>query len=881
MNDPSARLAAALADRYRIERELGAGGMATVYLAQDLRHDRRVALKVLRPELAAVLGAERFVQEIKTTAALQHPHILPLFDSGRTRAEGSPDEFLYYVMPYIEGETLRGRLNRETQLGIDEAIRITTDVADALDYAHRQGVIHRDIKPENILLHDGRPMVADFGIALAVSAAAGGRMTETGLSLGTPHYMSPEQATAEKEITARSDIYSLASVLYEMLSGNPPHVGASAQQTIMKIVTEDAAPVTTLRKAVPPNVAAALTKALEKLPADRFDSAKAFAEALVNPGFTTPTTALTGGAARPRPRWSRLTAALGALALVATVTSVWGWVRLAASSPERPAVEFYLDPPDSAMALADYALSPDGQRLVAAFDSDSGRTMYERALDQRAWRIVPSTAGGSSPFFSPDGEWLGFITPDGTIKRVPVQGGTAQSIHRIDGDQFGVAWGPGNSVIVAAASTDASSGPSLFRVTPDGGAPERLATPPSDGWGLVNPNVMVDENVVLFTQVSQTGTPTLSALSLTTGRSAQLVPGMSPRHDRRGHVVYVTPDGVAMMQKFDPASLTLQGQPRRVAENIAIYFGVFASYSLSTNGSMVFEARSGEGNALQLVDRSGAVRSRLLVARPGFSIAHPRFSPSGDRLAYVSSAGTDRGDVWVYSIAQGTTQRLSFEGLAADPAWSPDGRWIGYSAVGPDSGALAALYLRASDGTGRAREILRGDDHLWQMDFGSRADEIVFRSGNDLYRAAIGIDSQPVPLLETAVYEEHPTLSPDGRWLAYKSNETGQDEVYVRSYPDMGPRTVVSIGGGRAPAWSSTGRELFYVGRFRMTVAALRLDGSTPVVTGRTDLFRLDPYVPAANRNYDVHPDDQRFAIVAGQRTRMVWRVDALKDEKP
>src|SRR5258707_1046324 len=274
VNPTTQRLSSALADRYRLERQLGAGGMATVYLAHDIKHDRHVALKVLKPELAAVLGAERFVVEIKTTAALQHPHILPLFDSG------TADGFLYYVMPYIEGETLRTKLDRETQLGIEEAVRITREVADALDYAHRHGVIHRDIKPENILLHDGRPMVADFGIALALSAAAGGRMTETGLSLGTPHYMSPEQATAEKELSNRSDIYSLGCVLYEMLTGNPPHTGASAQQIIMKIVTEEAAPVTKLRKSVPPNVAAAVSKSLEKLPADRFANAAEFGAAL-------------------------------------------------------------------------------------------------------------------------------------------------------------------------------------------------------------------------------------------------------------------------------------------------------------------------------------------------------------------------------------------------------------------------------------------------------------------------------------------------------------------------------------------------------------------------------------------------------------------------
>jgi serine/threonine-protein kinase len=232
MSDPVIRLNAALEGRYRVERQLGEGGMATVYLAQDLKHERRVALKVLRPELAAVIGAERFLSEIKTPANLQHPHILALFDSGEA------DSFLYYVMPFIDGETLREKLDREKQLGVAEAVRIARDVGDALDYAHRQGVIHRDIKPSNILLHDGRPVVADFGIALAISAAGGGRMTETGLSLGTPHYMSPEQASADRDLSARSDVYSLGCVLYEMLAGQPPHTGPSAQSILVRILTE-------------------------------------------------------------------------------------------------------------------------------------------------------------------------------------------------------------------------------------------------------------------------------------------------------------------------------------------------------------------------------------------------------------------------------------------------------------------------------------------------------------------------------------------------------------------------------------------------------------------------------------------------------------------
>ena len=312
MTEITSRLSTALAHRYKIERHLGEGGMATVYLAEDLKHQRKVAVKVLRPELAAVLGAERFVQEITTTANLQHPHILPLFDSGEA------DGFLYYVMPFIDGETLREKLDRETQLSIEQAVRITVDVADALDYAHRHNVIHRDIKPENILLHDSRPMVADFGIALAVSAAAGGRLTETGLSLGTPHYMSPEQATAEKDLTNRSDIYSLGSVLYEMLTGDPPHTGSSAQQIIMRIVTDEARPVTELRKSVPPNVAAVVAKALEKLPADRFESAAKFGEALVTPTFALPTTPVAGGTGGAGLLFG---AAVGALSVPLTTSS--------------------------------------------------------------------------------------------------------------------------------------------------------------------------------------------------------------------------------------------------------------------------------------------------------------------------------------------------------------------------------------------------------------------------------------------------------------------------------------------------------------------------------------------------------------------------------
>jgi len=280
------RLNAALAGRYAIERELGSGGMATVYLADDLKYHRRVAVKVLRPELASVLGADRFLREVEIAASLNHPHILALYDSGEA------DGLLFYVMPYVKGESLRHKLEREQQLPIDDALRITRQVASALAHAHDQGVIHRDVKPENILLYESEAMVADFGIALAVSAAAGERLTETGLVVGTPEYMSPEQALGERELHASSDVYSLGCVLYEMLAGEPPFTGPTAQAVIAKRLVDPVPAVRRLRDAVPEGVERALMGALARVPADRFASAAAFAEALATPGVVRP----------PRPR---------------------------------------------------------------------------------------------------------------------------------------------------------------------------------------------------------------------------------------------------------------------------------------------------------------------------------------------------------------------------------------------------------------------------------------------------------------------------------------------------------------------------------------------------------------------------------------------------
>ncbi|MGI9625706.1 MAG: protein kinase domain-containing protein, partial [Longimicrobiales bacterium] len=428
------RLNDALEGRYRVERELGEGGMATVYLADDIRHERKVALKVLKPELAAAIGAERFLREIKTTANLQHPNILPLFDSGEAAG------FLFYVMPFVDGEALRVRLDRESQLPVDEAVEIATGVARALQAAHDFGVVHRDIKPANILLTGSQPVVADFGIALAVGPATGPRVTKTGLSLGTPDYMSPEQATAEKDVTPRTDTYSLGCVLYEMLTGEPPHVGSSARATIMKIVNEEPRRVSELRKSVPPNVVDATAKALEKVAADRFKSVARFAEALADPGFrwTLPV------AGRERDVESRGTRGrvgpVAAAAIVAVAgAAIWGWARPA---PSGPVVRNTIVLSDQ-VRMTEFALSPDGSSLAYIGSGPEGQQIFLKGSDEHRGEPLPGTEGASLPFFSPDGNWLGFIA-DEQLRKVLVTGGPsvllADSAGRADVANRGGVW---------------------------------------------------------------------------------------------------------------------------------------------------------------------------------------------------------------------------------------------------------------------------------------------------------------------------------------------------------------------------------------------------------------------------------------------------------
>ncbi|GMR13147.1 MAG: hypothetical protein BMS9Abin29_1348 [Gemmatimonadota bacterium] len=873
MTDTLTRLTAALADRYTIQEEVGEGGMATVYLAEDLKHKRQVAVKVLKPELAAVLGAERFIQEIRTTANLQHPHILPLFDSGEA------DGFLYYVMPYIDGETLRDKLSRETQLGIDEAVKITTEVADALDYAHRQDVIHRDIKPENILLHDGRPMVADFGIALAVSAAAGGRMTETGMSLGTPHYMSPEQATAEKDISSRSDVYSLAAVLYEMLTGEPPHTGASGQAIVMKILTDEARPVAELRKSVPPNVAAATAKALEKLAADRFGTAKDFAEALANPAFALATTGRSVGPARDAPDWrARLAVPLAVLAAVSTLAFAWA-MRRPQPNPQvhRFAVTLAGEDVNGVLGTT-LALSADGSTIVYSGPSENPfGQLWLRRSDELSGAPIPGSRAGTTPAISPNGDYLAWVqltsVTGGPLMVAQLGGGTPRTV--VDAVvPWGLDWDRDGALYYVQ--------PEGIRRLPAGGAVEVVTVVDRDGGevGHAWMDVLPNAKAAVFT-ILRAGASAIAAVRFDTGEITKLALGSFPRYSPTGHLVWALEDGTLRAAPFDPNALVLTAPAVSVLDGVRMGSRPGrADFAISKTGILLY--RSGRGPTLGepvWVDRSGAAQEIEPGWRfdPSAGTTGLALSPDGTRLAIAKREGTT--DLWIKGLGAGPASRVTFEGdMNFRPFWFPDQRSIGFLSIG--GGQLTAMR-KPADGSGITEVISELEEGVQEVTVSQDGEWLVYRIGSaagnrDIYAVRLDADSVVVPLATTEFGERSASLSPDGRWFAYVSNESGRDEVYVRPFPDAdNGRWQVSTAGGLEPMWAHSGRELFYRNGADEMVAVAVTTEPTFGVGRQETLFSVAPYLSDFNHVlYDVGPDDQRFVMLREVRNtdnQVIW----------
>jgi serine/threonine protein kinase len=863
------RLQAALADRYLIERELGRGGMAIVYLAHDLKHDRQVALKVMQPAVSAILGGERFLREIRIAAKLSHPHILPLYDSGEA------DGLLYYVMPHVEGESLRTRLTREKQLSLDETIAIVREVAAALDYAHAEGIVHRDIKPENILMHRGEALVADFGIALAVTAAGGTRLTDTGLSLGTPEYMSPEQATGERELDARSDVYSLGAVVYEMLAGEPPHQGNTVQAIIAKVVSVEPHPVNSVRHTVPRNVNAAVMCALAKVPADRFGSGAEFVRALTDVTFDVPAAHETrADDGRSRGRWRGVALALAATTLVLLGTTVWSRLRPPSARDVHVNRQHIVLPGEDRFLTEGpaIAISPDGSSIVYVGRSETGAQLWLKRGDQLTATPLPGTEGASAPTFSPDGERVAFYVSGGTLKTVSLRGEPPLTLVNSAALRAGVmAWGTDGYIYLRGGS-------GIVRVAATGGPPEQITTPDLARKEAVHdaPVVLPGGRGVVFRVYYRGTVPSecdLAVVNLRTGTHEVLARGMFATYVPTGHLLYVTVDGSLHAVPFDPAGLHVTGTAIQLLEGVRVKDSGW-DLSLSTNGTLIYTrgaplARGPVGWGTPVwVDRDG----RRTPVDSGWVFSIPfnnslSLSPDGTRLAIDIFDKT--GDIWIKELDHGPLTRLTFEGRENfGSLWSADGRAVVFSSNRNEGWDL---YRTPADGTGAAELLVDLAADIGDADWSPDGKWLVIRAGGsspyrDLWAYRPGVDSVPVPLLHGPYDEMFPHVSPDGRWLLYTSDESGRTEVYVRRFPNVGEgRWQVSTDGGTEPLWAHSGKEIFYIDSDGQMVTVAVATSADFAVRDRKVLFDASAWrAGGAGRRtyYDVSPDDRRFIMV-------------------
>lgn len=850
MPDPTRRLSSALEGRYLIERQLGEGGMATVYLADDLRHERKVALKVLKAELAAAVGAERFLAEIKTTANLVHPHILPLFDSG------DADGFLFYVMPYVEGESLKERLDREHQLPVDDAVRIATNVAQALDHAHRKGVVHRDVKPANILLRDGDALVADFGIALAL-APGSERLTETGISVGTPEYMSPEQATGDSSVGVGSDVWSLGCVLHEMLVGEKPYGGTTPQAILGKIISSTPDPVTKRRRSVPANVGAVVAKALEKVPSDRFATAQDFAHALADPGFRHGETP--GGGRR-----ARLVMTGVAFYLLGLLT----WSVLGRGGPDARTsepVRFVIPGLTTTPLGRTIAISPDGA-LIA--HSTSGASLSVRRVVDFG-NSSQLAVSGLQPFFSPDGQSIGYFEGIAqSLMRIPVAGGTSTVVWAGTGARaLGASWGADGTIVFANTS-------GLYRVPADGGESQLLRAPDGQRGELYYswPAMLPGDEAVLFTIVPEDGESdedgSIAWLDLESGEITVVLSGGSgARYASTGHLLFTAQGGTLYAAGFDVGSKTIVGErvelPIVGLALVARDRGFGADFDISPDGTLAYQLANDQPATLEWVDRAGRVER---LSAPPRRYNYTRVSPDGTQIAVDVGSLLGR-DIYIWDDTRETDLRLTNDpGEQFFAEWTPRGDSLYYTSN--ERGGTFDVFRRAADGTGQAELVLGREAPQMVNDLTPDGGRLLLAEGRppgDGFDLMALVLEEPVrldTLLSTPSPEFNADASPDGRFVAYQSNATGQYEVYV--VPMIGAaraRWKVSIDGGEKPLWSATGDTIFYRSRADSMMAAAVSRTPTFEVEAVAALFRvgLAGFGAVGGRFWDLSPLDGRF----------------------
>ncbi len=868
---------------YEITGAIGAGGMGEVYQAHDTKLGRDVAIKVL-PEAFAhdPERLSRFQREAKMLAALNHPNIATIY--GLEHSDGTN----YLVMELVSGETLADRVKRDRPVPVEEALSIAKQIAEALEAAHEKGIIHRDLKPANVkVTPEGKVKVLDFGLAKAFagdvadsnpsqSPTLSAVATMQGVLLGTAAYMSPEQARG-KSVDKRTDIWAFGCVLYELLTGKQAFAGDDITDILAAVVRAEP-DWQALPAATPAQVRTLLRHCLQKDKRLRLRDA-GDAQIEIQEVLTAPVTAEPVAAQRRNRERLAWVAAAGALALVAIALAI-GFVLRAPKPPQpmRLSAEIGADASLYTGLGPSAILSPDGTKLaLVAAGSDQKRRIYVRSLDQLQATALSGTENARDPFFSPDGQWLGFFA-DGKLKKISVQGGAAVTLCDVVDDRGG-SWGEDGTIVF----TSDNNGVPLSKVSSVGGTPQFLTTLDRQAGEETHrwPEVLPGSKAVLFTSNTHGNYYEDSDIVVYSMASRQRKTlqqgGFYARYLPSGHVVYMH-EGTLFAVPFDLKRLEVTGQPAPILEGVVTNPGVGgAQFSFSDTGNLVYVAGGAgvQNVSIYWMDREG--KFTPLRETPS-RYYNPAFSPDGKRLALEIFDGKRR-DIWVYEWERDALTRLTFAGEGdSKPVWTPDGQRIVYSSQ--EKGGVLNLWWIRADGAGDAQRLTESKSPQYATSWRPDGKVLAFFQQNpgtsyDIMTLPIEGDEksgwktgEPKPFVNSPFFELEPAFSPDGRWLAYHSNESGSNEVYVRPFPGPGGKWQISTGGGVAPRWSPNGRELFY----RTT------DSKIMVVTytASGDSFHADKpqlWSPGqftergATRNFDLHPDGKRFAVLKAPGT--------------
>ena len=846
---------------YEIVTAIGAGGMGEVYKARDTRLNRTVAVKVLPPHFSENSEMKRrFEREAQTLASLSHPHICPIFDIGQK------DGVDYLVMEYLEGQTVAQRLEKSA-LPLDEALKIGTEIADALDKAHRQGITHRDLKPANVMLTKSGSKLMDFGLAKLrqpqsmssfSSMPTNMGVTAQGTILGTLQYMSPEQLEGN-EADARADIFAFGAVIYEMVTGKKAFEGKSQASLISAIMSSEPMAMSSLQEMTPPALERAVKKCLAKDPEKRWQTAADLADQL--------TWIVADGAMRAAPalrvalRKTRERVLWALLAIVTSIAAVLGVV-LFRPLPSSPEMRLEISAPATADPVS-LAISPDGQKIVFLATSEGKSQLWLRSLDSVSARPLAGTDGASFPFWSPDNRSIGFFA-DGKLKRIDVDSSSVQILADAASGGRGGSWNREGTIIFTPSAANSP----IFRISAAGGTPSPVTRTEAKETNHRFPYFLPDGNHFLY---YVQGTPESHGIYLNDLNGSQarrlLDVDSAPVYTSSGQLLFVR-QGTLFAQEFDATRLELKGSPFSVADHIARGSTAqgAAAVSASLAGPLVYRTDSGGGRR-QFVwfDRSGKE-----IGKAGDSVAALELSISPDgRRASLAQFVNQNLDVWLLDLERGVLSRFTSDPAVDNSAvWSPDGRRIAFES---NRKGVFDLYQKPAAGPGSEELLLASPQPKGPLDWSPDGRFLLYFNLNPekyhIWALPLEGDRKPFPVTQTNFNERSGQFSPDGKWIAYESDESGRYEIYVQPFPGPGGKVQVSTNGGAQVRWRRDGKELFYVALdSRLMAVPLRLASNVQTIDAATPVPLFVTHIGGAisvpfKQQYDVSPDGQRFLM--------------------